>query len=346
MDEIKLDVAGRLDAFGIYPAHKKRLLYVITLFCSLTFIPLVIKNVVQGQFFLSAVMTAFLVALYIDVFAVAKNQHLRIHPNIVISLLVITLITTVQVFGLIGVFWSYPVIIVLLFILPLRLANFFNCIIILALTLLAVQNISLDIAVRLCVSLILTAAITTIILLQIEKLQNRLREQSIKDPLTGAFNRRQLNIYLQDSLAQKERYDVNAYVLMIDADNFKKINDQHGHDVGDVVLKRIVSIVAANTRDTDLLFRVGGEEFVLLIRDTSIDHATRIAQALCKQISEQKIIESQMVSVSVGISGVAKGVSVDSWLKFADQALYRAKKLGRNRIEIHEGVYPVSLVEG
>jgi diguanylate cyclase (GGDEF)-like protein len=119
---------------------------------------------------------------------------------------------------------------------------------------------------------------------------------------------------------------------MIDVDHFKRINDQLGHAQGDSVLKGIASLVEKRSRKLDLLFRIGGEEFMLLLPDTQEAAATLVAEQLRASIAESSLLDGRRVTVSVGVSELRRGETVDSWMKQADDALYAAKKAGRNRV--------------
>lgn len=162
-------------------------------------------------------------------------------------------------------------------------------------------------------------------------------EAAERDVLTGAFNRK----YLTDiaaSLADRVRsHQEPITVCMIDIDHFKRINDRHGHAVGDFVLKAVVEQLNARLRDVDRLARYGGEEFVLILRRCDIGRGKRVAEALRNHIASVQL-ESPEVIVSITTSiGVAKwhrDESLDAVMERADRALYVAKNKGRDRVQI------------
>jgi len=121
-------------------------------------------------------------------------------------------------------------------------------------------------------------------------------------------------------------------ILLMDVDGFKSINDQFGHAKGDSVLKEIVSLIAKRSRKLDLLFRIGGEEFMLLLPDTKEAAAAVVAEQLRASIAESRLFDDRQLTVSIGVSELQPGESPDSWMKHADDALYAAKKAGRNRV--------------
>ena len=121
-------------------------------------------------------------------------------------------------------------------------------------------------------------------------------------------------------------------VAVIDIDQFKDINDRLGHAKGDSVLTAVVSLIRRRARKLDLLFRVGGEEFILLLPDTREGDAAALAEQLRAAIAESALLEDGPVTASIGVSELRAVESLDSWMKRADEAMYAAKKAGRNRV--------------
>lgn len=173
------------------------------------------------------------------------------------------------------------------------------------------------------------------------KARETLNEQSIRDPLTNAFNRRYLEVLATKEIAQTARSGRNLAIVMLDVDHFKKFNDVHGHQAGDAALVAIVGHLHKTIREGDWLFRYGGEEFLLLLRDTDAADALTKADELRQEISELTVIcDGQTlpkVSVSMGISVFPDdAVDFDELVSHADEALYRAKREGRNRVCLAE----------
>lgn len=166
-------------------------------------------------------------------------------------------------------------------------------------------------------------------------LQHRLRaatEQAIVDPLTGAYNRRHLNACLTAAVERYRRTGERASLLLFDVDRFKAINDAAGHAAGDRVLKALVALVRGRARKLDLLFRVGGDEFALLLADADFDEAVAVAENLRGLIAASPMVSERRVSVSIGVSDLRDWLSISNWIDEADLALYRAKRAGRNRV--------------
>ena len=168
--------------------------------------------------------------------------------------------------------------------------------------------------------------------------ERRLVEQAITDPLTGAFNRRHMDFCLDSAVARRVRTGEAASVLLFDVDHFKRINDEFGHSTGDVALKRLVTLVSTRGRRLDLLFRMGGEEFVLLLPATPYAGALAVAESLREAIVAADLLQGRArLSISIGVSELAAGQSAASWIDDADAALYRAKQGGRNRVSASAG---------
>jgi diguanylate cyclase (GGDEF)-like protein len=171
-----------------------------------------------------------------------------------------------------------------------------------------------------------------------EETELRLKGEALHDPLTGLLNRRGMLESIRACLSYLQRKQQHAALLMVDLDYFKKINDAHGHDVGDVVLMEVADTLAQQLRESDVLARFGGEEFLLFLPQTSTEQATMVAERLLAAINALQLPvlaqSSQKLSISIGIANFGPDYDFATQLKRADQALYRAKDLGRCRIEI------------
>jgi diguanylate cyclase (GGDEF)-like protein len=171
-------------------------------------------------------------------------------------------------------------------------------------------------------------------------LRNALKYQealtlALLDPLTMVGNRKALDTAIRRELPLAERHHQDLSVLMIDVDHFKSINDTHGHDKGDQVLTAIAKTIQTVCRETDLIFRFGGEEFLVILRNTNIQGAQIIAERLRQQIASTSVgVKDGIISpnVSIGISSLHHGnkEKPQDLFKRADTALYRAKSAGRN----------------
>ncbi|MEK6772125.1 MAG: diguanylate cyclase [Pseudomonadota bacterium] len=167
--------------------------------------------------------------------------------------------------------------------------------------------------------------------------QNELQELSARDPLTGLFNRREFSQRLQAERERGRRYGPNFSLLMVDIDHFKNINDRYGHPAGDEVLTTVADLLRLSVRPMDVVCRHGGEEFAILLPETETGGAFSLAERIRHAVANSTILVSDKQSVQVTVSiGLASfkgdvGEGIDP-LAIADQALYRAKRSGRNRV--------------
>ena len=164
---------------------------------------------------------------------------------------------------------------------------------------------------------------------------SKLRELSIRDDLTGLYNRRHFNQQVKKEHESALRNNRPLCLVMVDIDHFKRINDRFGHAVGDAVLSCIGTLFRDNIRSGDLAARIGGEEFVVVFPETSIDDAGSMCERLCLMVSAypwDTIAEGLSVTISMGLYGGSGPASCDDMLRIADRYLYRAKASGRNRL--------------
>lgn len=159
-----------------------------------------------------------------------------------------------------------------------------------------------------------------------------MEEQASTDSLTGVSNRRGLQQALLQGLAESRTGGKRLSLLMLDIDHFKRMNDTHGHAVGDRILSQLAWLVQENVRETDLFARWGGEEFVVLCRDTTIAQASALAEKLRLLIASHAFEGGLRVTASFGVSGLSDGGSPAGLFSAADGALYDAKQQGRNRV--------------
>lgn len=179
------------------------------------------------------------------------------------------------------------------------------------------------------------------VLMTAERLQADLNNQANHDPLTGALNRRSCDLLYDKAIAHARRHQLPLSVLMMDLDEFKKVNDYLGHSLGDKVLCRFVAVAQKILREDDTFCRFGGEEFVALLPNTSAEAALVAANRLRNAFEiNSALIETKKnhqpfaLTVSIGIAELQPDEVFESLLRRADSALYRAKDNGRNRCEI------------
>ncbi|HET9148916.1 MAG TPA: PleD family two-component system response regulator [Alphaproteobacteria bacterium] len=160
---------------------------------------------------------------------------------------------------------------------------------------------------------------------------------ALTDGLTGLYNRRYFEAHFEAAVMRSRNSGKGVSILMIDLDHFKHVNDTHGHAVGDLVLKAVAQRISQSVREFDLAARIGGEEFVVVMPDSSDEVGMKVADRLRATVAMQPVcVSSEIgdlpVTVSIGVAAVAPGESGAAALGRADEALYLAKKMGRNRV--------------
>ena len=207
----------------------------------------------------------------------------------------------------------------------------------------------LDIAYALMVLIVLSGCIA--LNLRIQRIRAKLQQQrealaqalevnrelATRDELTGLINRRAMLDLMALEHSRSLRSGRPLLLAQLDIDHFKPINDQHGHATGDRALQAFAGTVRASVRDTDVLARWGGEEFVLMLTDTSADQARGLLERIRQAVQALEIAHSAgslQLTVSIGLAQHLPGDTVEHTLERADQALYRAKALGRNRVVV------------
>ena len=167
--------------------------------------------------------------------------------------------------------------------------------------------------------------------------EKELIKQTIKaetDQLTGIYNRHKMENIFENEFNRVKRYEEPLSLIMFDIDHFKKVNDNYGHDVGDLVLKEIVKVVNSNIRNVDVFARWGGEEFIIMCPETDLDSAVNLSEKLRKTIEEISFKEAGKVTVSFGVTSYKSKELKKEFIKRADVALYKAKNSGRNKVEV------------
>ncbi|MDI9245356.1 GGDEF domain-containing protein [Marinobacter sp. CHS3-4] len=165
--------------------------------------------------------------------------------------------------------------------------------------------------------------------------RQKLTEFALMDPLTGLHNRRGLTLSMDVTLNQASRHDRKVSVIVADIDHFKKINDRHGHDAGDSVLRAFSESLKRESREGDVCARLGGEEFALVLPETDAASASAVAERIRSTVaSSQVTFKNQSISItsSFGVATHAGQINLESLFADADMALYKAKSTGRNQV--------------
>lgn len=171
--------------------------------------------------------------------------------------------------------------------------------------------------------------------IKVSRLHAEVIELSLTDPLTGLYNRRYLDLFLPNEIARGHRFSHEVSVILVDIDHFKDYNDEFGHPAGDEALRQVANCLNNGRRATDVVARIGGEEFAIILPETDIEGALNCADKLRISVAALPALK-RLITISLGIALLNKDIYKPETLIYqADQALYEAKKAGRNRICIY-----------
>ena len=299
-------------------------------------LPFAILRFMQQQW-IAATIDAIIVTGFLVLGTYVYRTHRVRVASILIALLCMSgVLTTVYVVGAHQIYWLFPALMAVFYLVRAREAVV--CAVVTIVGLLPAILSSSD--SHETTTILITILVTSAFALAFSLITNRQREQLLvlatKDPLTGAGNRRGLDGKLTEVLNVHNRTGAPSSLLLIDLDHFKRVNDIHGHAVGDQTLKRVTEIINMRIRVTDSLYRIGGEEFVVVLEGADLHRAAHLAEQLRTLIDANELVPNQAVTISLGVAELKKGEIGNDWLHRADEALYRAKNAGRNSTSVSD----------
>lgn len=303
---------------------------------ALGILPFAVQRYLQGQW-LAATIDLMIVAGFVAFGVYVYNTRRVRVASIAISVFCIFgVVANVYLVGSHQIFWAYPALIAIFY-----LVRPHEAIVLALITLVALAPALLNFAdPNQIPTVLITIIIMSSIAFSFSMITSQQREQLIqlatKDPLTGAGNRRRLDDRLTAVVDGYKRTGEVASLVLLDLDHFKKVNDIHGHAAGDQILKSITEIVNLRIRVTDSLYRIGGEEFVVLLEGRDLHRAAHLAEQLRTLVEANELVPDQPVTISLGVAELKIDESATDWLRRADEALYRAKRSGRNATNLSD----------
>ncbi|WP_414829622.1 GGDEF domain-containing protein [Alteromonas sp. H39] len=278
---------------------------------------------------------------FLDVFALVINLAMFLYVLITrrttlarwgISALCVSVMTvTIYLKGAENIFWVYPALTSLFFLLRPVYAVISSSLFLISSTIMLWPQLTALTLAQFLVTSSSTLMFCFAFSYRMRQQKDELNNLATHDALTGVANRRALEETLLSIIERITRHpSQRASLLMIDLDKFKSINDAHGHATGDALLVHFANTVRQRLRASDGIYRYGGEEFVVIAENTSLDEAAILAESLRVAVQENMLLEGIELTISVGVAEYIAGESSYRWLERADMALYRAKETGRN----------------
>ena len=321
--------------------YRDRVAAVLSLPAGLLLAALSVNNFAQGRTVMGLVTGLVVFILMGNHWSARRRGKALVDYAFILLPGLVGVLSALRMQGVLEILWYLPFMQIAYFVVPRFQALLYRLLLVVSVPWAVAEWIDPSVALRLAASLALTLLMIQVILNVLVDLQGQLLQQSRTDALTGVFNRRHLDEVLSLAAVQATRHRPQRALLVLDVDHFKRINDQRGHGDGDETLRALVRVLRQRLRRGDRLFRMGGEEFVVLLDDTGLEEAMALAEALRQRVEGETLLPDWRVTVSVGVSEQRPGESAEAWLERADRALYRAKNSGRNRVE-GDGTKPPS----
>ena len=293
--------------------------------------PFSINNFFQGRYVLGAGSLAIVAMLAVNAWGTSRGRY---NPALtflsIVPAILFFLVIAFRKQGIIGALWCYPAVISFYFMLPERKAWLANAAILCVALPMAWTVLEFPLAARVAATLVAVSTFSAIFVRVIATQQYQLQAQAVTDVLTGLSNRVLLGSSLEQAIEQNRRTNAVMTLVALDLDHFKMINDTFGHNVGDTVLQGIGGLLQKRIRRSDRAFRLGGEEFLVLLYGTDLENGRRFAEELRSAIESLPLLPDHTVTSSIGIATLQPGEDWDEWMKRSDENLYRAKAAGRN----------------
>ena len=302
----------------------------ITVF--LLLIPFTLLSFIQERYLLASLMAVLQLFCIANIRISLMGQYYFRLNMLAIFILIIT--TGVALFQLktLASYWPSLTVLSFYFILPKKQAWIINIIYICILSPIAWHMLEPAIALRFFAVLLGLSFFAFCSTHEIYKQHYLLKEQSVTDILTGLYNRSLLQSSLENAIHQSDRSNTEMAILMLDIDHFKTINDRFGHDVGDSVLKSTGEFLNDFFRTSDIVFRIGGEEFLTLIYNTDKVGAISVAEKLRHEFEQLPLVNNHNITLSIGVASLQSDMDWKQWMKQGDDNLYKAKSNGRNQV--------------
>lgn len=311
--------------------YKEKIVLIGCLIGVIGFIPFTIFRFLNENYLLAFVESCLAISILAVFVYVWRTHKVELASLIMCVLFVSTCVAVVHIKGPALIYWSYPATMACFCVLSTRTAAIINVSAMLMLLPALYPALKSQEVFIIYTSQILLCLFGYTFTIMSHQEQNELSKLAAKDGLTGAWNRRSLDDEMIHIVNKHSRKPIKASLIILDLDHFKNINDTYGHGVGDEILKKVAELLRSVVRIGDQIYRYGGEEFVILAKDTALTDAGTLAETIRTRVEKSQLFEKQKVTVSLGVAELAQASTTQKWLTLADDALYQAKHEGRNR---------------
>ncbi len=305
----------------------------VSIVSTLILTPFAVNNFIQGRYLLG--FFAFIIAALCNInawFCYRGQYSLSFNLYVITPVILLAILFILNELAVVGSFWAYLMVLGFYFILPEKHAWIANIIFMALILPVAFMTLEQPVAIRFYTVLIGTSLFAYLSMREITKQHYLLKNLVTTDSLTGLHNRSLLNSSLELAIHQSTRSSIKMSLLMIDIDYFKKINDELGHDTGDSTLISVAKYLKKSIRASDMIFRIGGEEFLVLLHNSDETQSKVIAEKLREGVEQLPLLPDRTVTISIGIATLTPDMDRTEWMKISDNNMYRAKSAGRNQV--------------
>lgn len=306
----------------------------VLLLLAVILLPVVANNIYIRQIIPAVGALLLLGILMVNILLLSANREAFLSPPVVLLLSIALVMLSLYYGQNYNLYLLFPLLVALPVLLKTRWAVFLGVLSGLLVSPVVFTQYDNTTVVAIGISMGLTWLVSAWLVFAMTAQSHRLRDMAITDALTGAFNRRYLELQAVKAVEDWDRYQRPVSLLLLDMDHFKRVNDKFGHAVGDAALKSLVKLIRQRIRKVDTLCRFGGDEFMLLLSETTAQKAQYVAEELRKAVESEKILPEGSMTISVGVCDVTEVQDMEHWFTLADAALYQAKSKGRNGVEV------------
>jgi diguanylate cyclase (GGDEF)-like protein len=313
-------------------AFTERVVLAVALLSLFAVFPMLFARTIEKNWYMVALDIGLLFMFFIIALNVLNRRRLELSRCVLGGVMVFGMIGTSVLGQNLSIYWLYPGFIALFFMFTPKVAiwmTLFVCLMVFPSLFVSLDAIELF---KLYATLMPTIVFIYYFSKEMRSQHAELNSLVSVDYLTQAGNRRAFNKAAESCISQENRKKLKSALIVFDMDHFKQLNDRHGHGIGDAVLKDVTRIVSHCIRKSDQVFRLGGEEFAIVVPNSNQNDALAIAEKIRASIHQLRDEDLPRFTVSFGLTELTENDTVASWMERADQALYSSKENGRNQI--------------